>query len=328
MYSQTTRTLSAASPSSLGDLVADAPDVLRRDVDLERVADPARRPTGASPSSCAGRSACGTSPRRRRRPRRGRARRRRARARAARRWSSPRATASSGSSSGSSTSHSTSISASAAPRLRERVGADGRDRRALVAALVDERLRRRPGRSPRARRAPRAPARGRSASRARARAGERSTAVCSIPAAGRRRCSAPRRARARARRRAAAGRPTTSRGPAGHCSSASSSTTSQTSSKRPSTSFSVRISLATCESPPRSSGRCRSGRGSRPCGAGSPRRVGSGCVSTSATADDDLPGRAEAALQRVGADERVDERVVAQPLDRRHLALADACGRA
>ena len=64
--------------------------------------------------------------------------------------------------------------------------------------------------------------------------------------------------------------------PAGHCSSASSSTTSQTSSKRPSTSFSVRISRATCESPPRSSGRCRSGRGCRPSGGGSPRGSGRG----------------------------------------------------
>ena len=36
---------------------------------------------------------------------------------------------------------------------------------------------------------------------------------------------------------------------------------------------------------------------------------------------DDLPRRAEAALDRVGADERVDERMVAQALDRRHLAL-------
>jgi hypothetical protein len=38
---------------------------------------------------------------------------------------------------------------------------------------------------------------------------------------------------------------------------------------------------------------------------------------------DDLTGRAEPALERVGADERVHERVVPQPLDRRHLALAD-----
>jgi hypothetical protein len=41
-----------------------------------------------------------------------------------------------------------------------------------------------------------------------------------------------------------AGRPTTASGPSGHCSSGSSSTTIHTSSKRPSTSFSVRISLA------------------------------------------------------------------------------------
>ena len=38
---------------------------------------------------------------------------------------------------------------------------------------------------------------------------------------------------------------------------------------------------------------------------------------------DDLPRRAEAALERVGADEGVDERMVAQAFDRRHLALAD-----
>ena len=36
---------------------------------------------------------------------------------------------------------------------------------------------------------------------------------------------------------------------------------------------------------------------------------------------DDLARRAEAALQRVGAHERVDHRVVAQPLDRRHLGV-------
>ena len=36
---------------------------------------------------------------------------------------------------------------------------------------------------------------------------------------------------------------------------------------------------------------------------------------------DDLARRAEAALDGVGADERVDERVVAQPLDRRHFAV-------
>ena len=40
----------------------------------------------------------------------------------------------------------------------------------------------------------------------------------------------------------------------------------------------------------------------------------------------DLARRAEAALQRVGADERVDHRVVAQALDRRHLAPADPVG--
>src|SRR6185437_4510070 len=36
---------------------------------------------------------------------------------------------------------------------------------------------------------------------------------------------------------------------------------------------------------------------------------------------DDLAGRAEAALDGVGADERLDERVLAEPLDRRHLAV-------
>ena len=49
--------------------------------------------------------------------------------------------------------------------------------------------------------------------------------------------------------------------------------------------------------------------------------VGSGCRATSAAAETTWPGRAEAALHRVGADERVDERMLAQPLDRRHLAL-------
>jgi hypothetical protein len=38
---------------------------------------------------------------------------------------------------------------------------------------------------------------------------------------------------------------------------------------------------------------------------------------------DDLARRAEAALERVRADERVDEPVVAQPLDRGDLALTD-----
>ena len=38
---------------------------------------------------------------------------------------------------------------------------------------------------------------------------------------------------------------------------------------------------------------------------------------------DDLARRAEAALERVGADERVDERVVGESFDRRHLAGAD-----
>jgi hypothetical protein len=38
---------------------------------------------------------------------------------------------------------------------------------------------------------------------------------------------------------------------------------------------------------------------------------------------DDLARGAEAALERVRADERVHERVVVQALDRRHLALAD-----
>ena len=72
-----------------GDRVADPPDELRRDVDLERVAFPAGRPTGGSPSSCAGRSACGTRPRRPRRPRRSRRRRRRARSCAARPRTTP-----------------------------------------------------------------------------------------------------------------------------------------------------------------------------------------------------------------------------------------------
>jgi hypothetical protein len=38
---------------------------------------------------------------------------------------------------------------------------------------------------------------------------------------------------------------------------------------------------------------------------------------------DDLARRAEAALERVGANERVDEWMVPQALDRGHLALAD-----
>ena len=48
-----------------------------------------------------------------------------------------------------------------------------------------------------------------------------------------------------------------------------------------------------------------------------------GSRATSAAAETIWPGRAEAALERVAADERVDERVVAQALDRRHLAVAD-----
>ena len=43
---------------------------------------------------------------------------------------------------------------------------------------------------------------------------------------------------------------------------------------------------------------------------------------------DDLARRAEAALQRVCAHERVDHRMVAQPLDRRHLALVAPGARA
>ena len=54
------------------------------------------------------------------------------------------------------------------------------------------------------------------------------------------------------------------------------------------------------------------------CLISSRRRLG--FASTRATARDDLARRAEAALDRVGADERVDQRVVAQALDRRHLA--------
>ena len=38
---------------------------------------------------------------------------------------------------------------------------------------------------------------------------------------------------------------------------------------------------------------------------------------------DDLAGSAEPALERVRADERIHQRVVAEPFDRRHLALAD-----
>jgi hypothetical protein len=41
---------------------------------------------------------------------------------------------------------------------------------------------------------------------------------------------------------------------------------------------------------------------------------------------DDLPGRAEAALERVGADERIDERVVGETFDRSHRAVADRVG--
>jgi hypothetical protein len=37
---------------------------------------------------------------------------------------------------------------------------------------------------------------------------------------------------------------------------------------------------------------------------------------------DDLAWGAEAALERVGADERADERMVAEALDRRHLSVA------
>ncbi len=123
-----------------------------------------------------------------------------------------------------------------------------------------------------------------------------------------------------------AARPTTAPGPAGHCSCGSSSTTSHTSSKRPSTSFSVRISLAQCRIlldarvraaaadvaghrvPDLVNGRIRIGRDQRRC-------------------RDDLTGCAEAALHRVGANERVDERMVAQAFDRRHLPAYRVCER-
>ena len=68
MNSHTTRTLSSGISSVSATDVADAPDELRRDVDVERCRPSTRRSPGASPSSCGGRTACGTSPRRRRRP--------------------------------------------------------------------------------------------------------------------------------------------------------------------------------------------------------------------------------------------------------------------
>jgi len=40
----------------------------------------------------------------------------------------------------------------------------------------------------------------------------------------------------------------------------------------------------------------------------------------------DLPRRAEAALHRIGAHERIDHRMVAQALDRRHAPTGDAVG--
>ena len=50
-------------------------------------------------------------------------------------------------------------------------------------------------------------------------------------------------------------------------------------------------------------------------------RVGCGFAATRAAAETTWPGRAVAALDGVGADEGVDERMLAQALDRRHLAL-------
>ena len=181
MYSQTTRTLSGGRPSRLGDLVADAPDELRRDVDDELVALPVADRLVRLHRVVRARSACGRSPRRRRRPRRSRARRRRGRACARSPWSCFCATASSGSSIGSSTSYSTSSERERRARLAERVGGDGGDRLALVVRLARRACRSSPGSS--TARTPGA-SRARDASRlfTRARAcGERSTAVCSIP---------------------------------------------------------------------------------------------------------------------------------------------------
>jgi hypothetical protein len=50
---------------------------------------------------------------------------------------------------------------------------------------------------------------------------------------------------------------------------------------------------------------------------------GSGFAATSADALDDLPGVQKPHCSASVRDERVDERVVAQPLDRRHLAALD-----
>ena len=270
-----------------------------------RVADPLRRPTGASPSSCAGRPRCGTRPRRRRRPRRGRARSRRARARAARRAARRARTASSGSSSGSSTSHSTSIAATRCARLRERVGADGRDRVRPGSCTRRRAAGSRRGRSRHARRGEASAGARSIRATARAACGERSTAVCSIP--GSRRSAvytASPRARsrpsmrgagaaddlARALRATARARPPRRRArpprsgprPLSRCGSVS---------PRADRLLDLGVRAAAAEV----AGHAR---------AGSPRVVGAGVDSDERDRAHDLARRAEAALHRVGAHER------------------------
>ena len=232
MNSQTTRTLVGAVGRTASATSSRTPQiVLRRDVDVERVATPlahglvrlervVQRRVCVRYSASTTTSAC----------REARARRRRGRACRGSPRSDSRATASSGSSSGSSTSHSTSISSSAARACAEVSRSDGRDRRALVLRLGRQHVERRPARAPRGRPARASAARGRSASRARARAG------CAAPPS----CEHPRqpdvgrvpRLAARAleavdpRRRPA---DHVASGPAGHWSSASSSTTTHVS---------------------------------------------------------------------------------------------------
>ena len=130
-------------------------------------------------------------------------------------------------------------------RLAERVGGDRGDGRAGVADLLLESVRvARPERRAHARQRER----GREVDPLHARVRERRAENRRLQHPGQLDVGGVARLAAHALRPVdlrVAGRPTTSRGPSGHCSSGSSSTTIQTSSNRPSTSFSVRISLAT-----------------------------------------------------------------------------------
>ena len=149
--------------------------------------------------------------------------------------------------------------------------------------------------------------------------GARSTSAWSIPGELRRRpCSGPRRPPARARPGAApACRRRRSSASSGHVStSSSSSTRTQTSSKRPSISRCDLTSRGFTRSPAptrggsraRSSGTRRSGRCCPPSRARISSRLGRGVGREQRGRRDDLPRRAEAALERVLGDEGLLQR--------------------